>query len=140
MAKKTKAPDYEQEIRQRITKRYENRTQFYGHLIGFIAVNGFLWGVLQPSGFGSTLSILITGGWTLGILIHFVNFLFTESRENAIEKAIERERQWRGERGDVVVVPEAEMKRKRERLSDLADDGELIEIVEDEEEQRYKRR
>ncbi len=130
-----KEPNYESEIRQRLTKRYDNRAEFYGHLIAFVIFNGILWGVGNPIGFGHTVAMLITAGWGMGVAIHFVQFVMKEARENAIEKAIERERQWRG----TYNIPEPEMKRKRARLSDLSDDGELIEIVDDDEDVQYKR-
>ena len=87
---------YEKEIRRRITKRYENRTQFFAHLAGFIVFNAVIWFGLNPQGLGLAVMTIVTGGWALGMTIHFVNFIMTESRERAIEKAIERERQWRG--------------------------------------------
>jgi len=127
-----KSNGYENEIRQRITKRYENRSEFYGHLAGFIVFNAILWFGLNPSGFGYTVAMLITGGWGLGLAVHFINFVMKEARENAIEKAIEREREWRG------YAPESEMKRKRDRLTRLTDDGELVEIVEDDEDSQYQ--
>jgi hypothetical protein len=132
-----KEPNYESEIRQRITKRYDNRAEFYGHLVAFVIFNGIMWGVLHPTDFGHTLAVLISAGWGMGLAIHFIQFLMKEARENAIEKAIERERQWRGTYNNT--VPEPEMKRKRARLSDLSDDGELIEIVDDDEDVQYKR-
>jgi 2TM domain len=130
-----KEPNYEREIRQRITKRYENRSEFYGHLVGYLVFNGVLWGVFHPSGTGYTISLLISGLWGMGLAIHFIQFVMKEARENAIEKAIERERQWRS----TYNPPEADMKRKRDRLTGLTDDGELYEIVEDDSEDgRYE--
>ncbi len=131
-----KEPDYEKEIRKRITRRYDNRKEFFGHLAAFLAFNGLMWGYFHPTDAGYTIAIIITGLWGMGILIHAVQYITTEASERAIEKAIERERQYRAG----YYVPEPEMKRKRQRLSDLADDGELIEVVEDDQEDRYQSR
>jgi 2TM domain-containing protein len=131
----SKQTDYEKEIRQRITKRYENRAEFYGHLIAFIVFNGVLWGVLHPVDAGYTISTLISGLWGLGLAVHFIQFLMKEAQEKAIEKAIERERQWRT---GSYAAEETDMKRKRDRLTGLSDDGELYEIIEDDEENQYR--
>lgn len=110
-------PHFE-EIRQRITKRYANRTQFFGHLAAFVVVNGLGWLLLWPlPGMLFYAALFVSGSWFLGLLIHTINFIMTEARENAIEQAIEAERRWRD-------MPEQEMKRKRERLT-LNDDGEI---------------
>jgi len=110
-------PHFE-EIRQRITKRYANRPQFFGHLAAFVVVNGLGWLLLWPlPGILFYAALFVSGSWFLGLLIHTINFIMTEARENAIEQAIEAERRWRD-------MPEQEMKRKRERLT-LNDDGEI---------------
>lgn len=126
---------YEKEIRKRITRRYENRTQFFGNLVSFMIFNAILWSVFQPQAFWAVVAAIITGGWFLGLSIHLVNFWMTEARERAIEKAIEREREWRGG-----YIPEGELKLKRERLIEISDDGELVEVIEDEYPQASRKR
>src|SRR5574342_579499 len=91
----SKVPNYEKEIRQRITRRYNNRSEFFGHLVAFLVFNAILWGVLHPTDLGYTIASLFSGLWGLGLAIHFVQFVMKEAQENAIEKAIEREREWR---------------------------------------------
>ena len=108
----------EEAIRKRITKRYDNRSEFFGHLIAFVVVNGLLWGALQPQNFWYTLSLIFSGLWGMGLAIHFVMFLTNEAKERAIEKAIERER---GLRSD----------QQQERISRLSDDGEIEIVYED---------
>jgi hypothetical protein len=125
MADKEKT--YYDEIRRRITKRYEARAQFYGHLVSFLIINVLLWTLLQPPqiGLGRTLLLGFSSLWTVGLAIHAVNFLFSEMRERAIEKAIERERQFQG------TPLQAKGKRKRDAIARLSADGELLEVVDD---------
>lgn len=119
-------PDYE-EIRTRITRRYNNRTEFLSHLVAYVVINGLLWGLLSPGGFFFTLSAIFSGLWGTGLAIHGLQFVMKEAQENAIEKEINRERAWRRNREE---IPEREVKRKRERLT-LNHDGELMDIVEE---------
>lgn len=122
------------EIRRSITKRYANRTEFFGHLIAFIVINGLAWLILRPTeGIFLIIMLIASGGWLAGLLIHMVNYIMTESRERAIEAAIDRERARRGE------VPLADYKRKRDRLT-LTDDGEVLEVIEDDDESVINRR
>ncbi|MCA0456810.1 MAG: 2TM domain-containing protein [Chloroflexi bacterium] len=119
-------PEYE-EIRERISRRYNNRAEFLSHLVAYAAINGFIWGVLGPSGIYFTLAAILSGLWGTGLVIHGVQFVLKEAQERAIEREIERERAWRR---NMDQVPDGEIKRKRDRLT-LNDDGELLEIIED---------
>lgn len=111
-------PNYD-EIRQRITKRYENRTQFVGHLVGFPIVNALIWSGI----FGGWMVLRwISVAWFLGLAIHFVNFMMLEARERAIERAIQAEREWM-----------AGEKPKRDSRIHLTEDGELEEVNDDDE-------
>lgn len=116
------------EIRQRITNRYNNRAEFYSHLVAFLVSNGILWVLVSPSGTWFTIAAVVMGLWFMGLLVHFIQYLMKETQERAIEHAIEREREWRRSSND---VPERDLKRKRDRLK-LSPDGELMEIVDDE--------
>jgi len=115
------------EIRKRITNRYNNRSEFFSHLVAFLVANGILWGVLSPQGTWYTIAGIFTGLWFMGLVIHFIQYWMKEAQERAIEKEIEREREWRRGAGE---MEEGEIKRKRDRLT-LNHDGELMEIVED---------
>lgn len=117
----------EKEIRNRITTRYNNRSEFFGHLIAFVVFNLLLWFGLQPQDGWHTVATIFTALWGMGIAIHFVQFITTEARERAIEQAIERERQWRGVHND-------------DRLSRLTDDGEIEVVYEQELPQRKRKR
>lgn len=126
MSKHTVDQDYE-EIRKRISNKYNNRAEFFSHLVAFLVANGILWFVLQPSGTWYTIAGIFTGLWFMGLVIHFIQYWMKEAQERAIEKEIQREREWRRGAGEMV---EGEIKRKRDRLT-LNHDGELMEIVED---------
>lgn len=115
------------EIRKRITNRYNNRAEFFSHLVAFVVTNGLLWFLLQPGGTWFTIAAIFSGLWGMGLVIHLVQYLMKEAQERAIEREIERERAWRRGNGELQV---GEIKRKRDRLT-LNHDGELMEIVED---------
>ena len=115
------------EIRKRITNRYNNRAEFYSHLVAYLIVNGIIWILLQPEGTWFTLMAIFSGLWGMGLVIHFIQYVMKEAQERAIEKEIERERAWRRNMGE---IQEGEIKRKRDRLT-LNHDGELMEIVDD---------
>jgi hypothetical protein len=126
MSKQSMDQDYE-EIRKRITNRYNNRAEFFSHLVAFVVANAVIWGLLDPQGTWFTVVGIFSGLWFMGLVIHFIQYMMKEAQERAIEKEIERERAWR--RGSVE-LQEGEIKRKRDRLT-LNHDGELMEIVED---------
>src|SRR3954462_8817047 len=107
MSKNTMDQDYA-EIRKRITNRYNNRSEFFSHLVAFLVANGILWGVLSPQGTWFTVAGIFTGLWGMGLVIHFIQYWMKEAQERAIEKEIEREREWRRGAGE---MQEGEIKR-----------------------------
>lgn len=128
--------EYRKEIRKRLTERYNARAEFAGHLVAFVISMAVLWGLLSPQDGWATLALLISGGWLVGLVIHAVNLLMAELRERAIDAAIERERAWRG------AYPAEPVKAKRDRLTRLSSDGELLEVIDEgwEEEQPARKR
>jgi hypothetical protein len=134
MGRDTMDQDYA-EIRKRITNRYNNRSEFFSHLVAYLVANGLLWFLLQPQGTWFTVAGIFSGLWGMGLVIHFIQYLMKEAQERAIEKEIQREREWR--RGSSE-MQEGEIKRKRDRLT-LNHDGELMEIVEDDAPVRRRR-
>lgn len=128
-------PNYD-EIRKRVKRRYDNRAEFLSHLVAFIIVNGLgWWFIVRPmGGIVFTLAALVSGLWGLGVVIHGIQFLTKELQERAIEREIGREREWRSG-----FASEPDMKRKRDRLT-LSDDGEVLEVIEDDEAQPIARR
>lgn len=120
-------PDYD-DIRKRITERYNNRMAFFSHFVAFLVSNGFGWSLwfMTPesvrSGILGVLLLLISVGWLIGMSIHAIIYLMMEAREHAIERAIQDERAWsNGE------------KPKRDPLMRLTEDGELEELTDDDE-------
>ena len=91
MSKQTVDHDYE-EIRKRITNRYNNRAEFFSHLVAFLVANGLIWGLFDPSGTWFTVAGIFTGLWGMGLVIHFIQYVMKEAQERAIEREIERER------------------------------------------------
>lgn len=119
-------PNYD-EIRKRITNRYNERIGYFSHLISFLIINGAAWGVWLAtpesarSGFLSVVLLISSVGWLVGMVIHTMVYAMTEARERAIERAINDEREWStGE------------KPKRDPRVRLTIDGELEEVVDDE--------
>ncbi|MEP6984632.1 MAG: 2TM domain-containing protein [Chloroflexota bacterium] len=135
MSKNTMEQDYA-EIRKRITNRYNNRAEFFSHLVAFLVVNGLIWLLLDPQGTWFTVAGVFSGLWGMGLVIHFIQYLMKEAQERAIEKEIERERAWRR---NIPEMAEGEIKRKRDRLT-LNHDGELMEIVEEDDAPVRRRR
>jgi len=112
-------------IRQSIQRDFNKRKEFLIHLAVFIPINLLFWLVWRTVGSaeGFPWPVLLTFGWGIGLIAHGVETWFqtgsrVTSREAAIQREIERERELRGE------------KPKRSRLM-IAEDGELVEVVED---------
>jgi hypothetical protein len=117
-------PQYE-EIRKRITTRYENRMQYIAHMIPYLAINALIWsGALG----GWQMLDWISAAWSLGFAISTIRFLMTEARERAIDRAIQEEREW--QTGNME-------KPKRDPHMRLTEDGE-IEAVEDDDSLPYE--
>ncbi len=111
------------EIRTRITRRYDNLIEFFSHLVAYVVVAVLVFGVWRPEAGWGTLAQVVMGLWFMGLMIHAVQFVLKEARERAIEKAIERENQWR--RANWVDADEQPAPRS---VAHLSDDGELIDI------------
>ena len=126
-------PNYD-EIRRRVKRRYDNHAEFLSHLVAFVVTMVAVWWLWQPQGVLGTVAQLGSAGWFMGIVIHFIQYLTKIMQERAIEREIERERAWRSG-----YVAEPDMKRKRDRLT-LTEDGELMEVIEDDDAQPAARR
>ena len=117
----SKKPVSEQEeaynrIIKRVEKRFEVRTQFVGHLVGFIAllIAGLL--ILPNIQFW----YLIYGAWFAGLMVHATNTLFFELRERAIDQQLAL----------AGLIDPGKLKRGTDqaRLVRLSEDGELEEV------------
>lgn len=102
------------QIRRRVEKRYSMRAEFISHLIAFLIFNAVMWFGLQPDGFFSGVAIIITGGWSIGIVIHGVQYAMFEMKERTVQREIDRQLALRGE----MVKPK--------RRYEISDDGELF--------------
>lgn len=111
-------------VRWRVVRAANKRREFFMHLSVYIPINLLLWLVWLQFG-GWPWPALLTLGWGLGLFAHAVDTYLhgVTAREQAIQREMEREREqlYGGEKG----------KRKRSRLV-IADDGELMEVIEDE--------
>jgi hypothetical protein len=132
----------EQEIRERVEKRIKERNEFYGHLIVYAVVISMLWLIWAFSGNDGDSSfpwpIVPMLGWGIGLGAHGLSVFYNSpsrlaARERHIQREIERERE-RMEAAGIQVG-----KRKRDALYRLSDDGELIEVMDDEIELKQKR-
>lgn len=135
-------------IRKNVEKRYEMRTSFFGDLAGFVIMNVLFWLVwIGPEAVfaGSAireywLASLITAVWGLGLAVHFINWFFTELREDEIRREMDRYGL-----SLLAAPPDVREAEKAKRLVRLTEDGELEEIdslmddPDDEDDQRRPR-
>ena len=114
------------DIRKRITHRYNNRIAFFSHLTAFLVSNGSGWMLWlgTPENVRSNvlgvLLLVVSVGWLIGMSIHAIIYLMMEARERAIERAIQEEHAWTS--GE---------KPKRDPRVYLTEDGELEEIADE---------
>ncbi|GEM_PF-1492336 len=115
-----------EDIRKHIEARFEMRTQFFGNLGSFLFAMFMLWFIfLEPTSASfrhNGLGALISVGWAIGLMVHFVNWIFGELRENAISREMARV----GLR--TIPRPNSEKAKRAERLVRLSEDGELEEF------------
>jgi hypothetical protein len=115
------------EIRKRVEKRFKRRTSFItdaGMMLLTGTVLSFLWLNTDPTARVSPVIMLIlVGGLTLAFFDKLVNYVMGELQDRAIQREIEREREYQ------LGVSE-KAKRDDARALRLSDDGELIEFEE----------
>ena len=111
------------DIKRRVDKLFAARTQYFGHLIAFLAAMLFAWGfVIWFSSVPFSLLMLITCIWGMGIGIHTVNWIMFEMREKVLRSELEKAGYYDRETA----------KLKRDRMVQLSDDGEIIDFYGDE--------
>lgn len=118
-------------VRKGIEQDFTKRKEFLIHLSVYLPINLLFWlsWLFTRDFFGFPWPVLLTLGWGIGMVAHAVDTYFqtggrVTAREAAIQREIERERL-------------SVEKPKRSRLV-IADDGELMEMVEDDEETEEK--
>jgi hypothetical protein len=144
------------DIRRKIERRYKERMGLIIHFVAFVIANlsfWALWLMITPTaveriqgGFSDTVQlglgfpwpIIITLGWGVGIVAHFLNYYYrygggVNKREEAIQREIEQELARRQEAGYV------EKPKNDERMR-LTEDGELAVISDDEDSRAEKYR
>jgi len=138
-------PNYD-EIRQRVEQRFNKRKELFMHLAAYIGVNLAIWffwymgtiDILSREIAGIPLPIIVTVGWGIGLLIHYLDYYYeagggAERRERDIQQAIAREQALRhGESPDE--------KPKRDRRVHLTEDSELETVADDDTETSQSRR
>ena len=118
----------EARIRERIEKKYKERSGVIAHAIPYIIVNLVLWSIYFGSpGDGFPWPMFVTFFWGIGMVSHFFAYYNKYGggamrREEAIQREIEQER----ERSLTYEKP------KNDARMRLTDDGELEEVPEDE--------
>ncbi len=119
-------------VRTTIMRAFNKRKEFLIHLSVFLPVILTFWMVwlLTQEWVPFPWPGLLTLGWGIGLFVHgldtyFQSSRYSLSREQAVQREIEREREQLRDEG------KRKAKRKRDRLA-LSEDGELLEIVDDE--------
>jgi hypothetical protein len=140
-------PNYD-EIRNRVLQRFNKRKELFMHLAAYLMVNAVLWffvltdfihdipvlnGIYE--GLGILLPIAVSIGWGIGVFIHYLDYYYeagggADRRERAVQQAIEREKELRSEYE----------KPKRDPRMQLTEDGEIEEVLYDEDDARERRR
>lgn len=107
-------------IRKRVERRFKRRGDFALHLVFFLLASLAFWFLIPMP---KTAALWLSAAWGLVVVMHLVRLLFDEAQERAIDREVAR-----------VQGRDAE-KPKREHL-ELGEDGELVEIVDDRDDQR----
>jgi len=108
------------DIRKRMHKKFEQRKEFGMHAVAYGFSMLFIWLILfSPGSIGGRgifefIATLFSGAWTLGILMHGIDFGVSELRERAITQEIERVRLFDKRKNDDIAYR-------------LSDDGEILE-------------
>jgi len=116
------------EIHALIARRYRRRSRFITHLFAFIFLNLYFWidfiytdyrYYFDQQPFTST-PLLFTIMWGIVLLFHFIRTKQGVEEDHAIERAIEREREWQARQPQDTFTDE--------RYARLASDGDAVEL------------
>ncbi len=129
--------DY-QKIRERVDKRFEERAEWVSHFIAYVFVN---LGFHIFFGWGSTVAMIITIFWGMGLAIHtaqtFMEMMMAQAKDRAIQREIEMELYRKEGR-----VPSFASKRKNEdgfQNLRIGYDGELVDVTAEDFEDEFNR-
>ena len=119
--------DVYRKLHQAAHQRLRHHTEFGIHLAVFVLINVMLWLLWTgiSGGVGSPLSLIVTALWGIGLAAHGASNLFHPSRsivarEMAVQQALNADK--------------PKKKRLEQARTVLTDDGELLEVIEDEQE------
>lgn len=109
-------------IRKRIEKRYKKRQDLLVHIASYVITNLMLWFF-----FHDTWVLWVTFGWGIGVVSNIIEYYNkygggAQRREDEIQREVDREMARRG----VYEKP------KNDSRLRLTDDGELEEVIDDE--------
>ena len=109
-----------QEIKERVDRLYEARTQYLGHAIAFIVAMVAVWLYLLPEyDWSESFFFVISAGWLMGFGVHSVNILMFELRERALREELDRAGYY---------ADRTHKTKRDERLVRLGEDGELEDV------------
>lgn len=118
------------DITRRIESLYKERAEFFGHLAFFLVGMFFIWfvwldyneiGIRGAANFVATISVV----WFLGLITHFVQWVFSEYKERAVQRELERVGLTRYYEFGTDQLTD-KVKNEDVRLVRLSEDGELI--------------
>ena len=91
-------PDDQEDIREIAVKRLKKRRDFRTHVVVYVLVNAFLWGIWAVAGDGFPWPVFVTGGWGIGLLMDANETYWDKPvTEQEVQAEIERLKRERGE-------------------------------------------
>ena len=86
----------EENLRETALKRLKKRRDFRTHLVVYLLVNAFLWGIWAVTGTGFPWPVFVTGGWGIGLLVDaYETYGDRPPTEQDVQAEIERLKQQR---------------------------------------------
>ena len=116
-------------IRDRAVQPITKRREFADHLAVYICINIMLWIIYGTTGIlsGFPWPLIVMFGWGIGLVFHGAETVMTgSSRENAVQRAIEQERERMYDEGE---KPKRAMRSDDSREVRLTEDGEFTESM-----------
>ena len=96
--KRKNSATMEDNIRDKVEKRFEARNELISHAAAFLATNIFLWLIWFLTSRGFAWPVFVTAGWGIGMVMHFVTYNYqhgfgARKHEAAIEAEVTRQLQ-----------------------------------------------
>ncbi|MCY3780881.1 MAG: 2TM domain-containing protein [Chloroflexi bacterium] len=139
------------EIRRRVEAKYDERNALLIHLVSYAGVNVLVWVIWLSASGGFPWPLFVTFFWGIGMAGHLLDYYHkhgggAQKREERIQEEVLRQLQMIEEREERLRSDEAdgadvyELDDFEGRGLRLSDDGELIELGFDDEEQLREQR